>query len=118
MIFQEVLPDCCPPNDSVDEALSMVYRAYWSDSLTATNFVSHGTIGKPMPKGCDPCRWYSCSLLLDPIATAKLPKFKQAKFAKLDIPKGYGMSKKVKNHVDFWVLQGCDLSKTLVEVLS
>ncbi|WP_147399924.1 hypothetical protein [Brevundimonas sp. LPMIX5] len=103
-IFAEDLPAQCPPTDAKDVEWIEVYRLLDGPSLAPPAFASHAAKGKPCRPDVDPCRWASCSLVLDVKPMKKLPKFKKCKWAvRISIPEGAGKSKKTSgNHIDFW----------------
>ena len=115
--FAEQLPEQCPPADASDVELEEVYRLVRSKNVDIEVFKSHAALGKVPPKGMDLCRWSSCSLLLDG-KRSKLPALKDCDWAaRLVVPKGAGMSKQKKNHVDFWCGKHFSLEGAVVEVV-
>ena len=115
--FVEQLPEQCPPSDASDAEWHSIYRLVANESPDHTAFKSYAALGKVAPEGFDLCRWASCSLLLNVAAKNKLPQLKGHHWvAKVTIPSGAGMSKRKKNHVDFWCRKDFDLESAVVEV--
>ena len=120
MIYEEPLPDSCPPDDAADQAWDKVHRLIDSAAPGPDTFKSQAALGLSVPHGVPECRWASCSLVFDPIKQKKLPKFRDTHnwAAVLHIPKGAGASKRKGNHVDFWQAQGFSMTDAIVEVIA
>lgn len=119
VIFAESLPDQCPPIDAQELDLIEVYRLLKPAELTPSSFASHAALGKERPSPVDPCRWASCSLVLDAALMKKLPKFKNCRSAvKITIPASAGRSKINGNHIDFWPYAGFSHLSTDYSVVS
>lgn len=119
--FWESLPPNCPPADAADVAYSSVYRFLPSNPPSGNDFASHAAQGSPPPGGVDACRWASCSFFLTKGAAMKrLPKIrKRFKFVtRLRIPKGAGLSKEARGHIDFWFFKTFDPLSAVIETES
>ena len=109
MKFAEELPSECPPTDAQDQSLPDVWRTLPSQQASSGDFDSHAKLGIYCPPGVDPCRAASCSLMTNQAAAEKLlqlPRYKNGSVAQLEIPKGSGLSKTKKQHIDFWAYSG------------
>ena len=118
MRYVDSLPPMCPPSDAVDQALTL-YRLVPHNPAIPANFASYLGGGVECPSHIDPCRWASCSLVVDPAKQKRLPKFKNYKWAAhLSIPRGSGKAKKTSgNHYDFWCYSSFNMISSVVEIV-
>jgi hypothetical protein len=105
--FKEKLPDDCPPEGAVYDALINVCRFLpFSPPKSDKNFQSHAALGKEIGNATE-CKATSCSLFkFSHIAkqAMKIGAFKNMKVAVLNIPKGAGAHVNGKRgHISFWM---------------
>lgn len=109
--YAEDLPNKCPPDDAEDKSWDALYRAVPDKHVSAEHFASKAANGeKPSPLD-DPCRFSSCSMYTAPRPAEKMlqyPRYQNGSVVKLKISVGSGMSKKKKQHVDFWAFRNFD----------
>jgi hypothetical protein len=111
MIYQEELPDQCPPAIALDVAMSTIYRVVSKIEPGKEDFLSYSALNKPRPSTVTECRWASCSLFSNKdtaLAIAKKlpkPRYEKPYLATLDIAAGDGKSiqNSKSSHIDFWM---------------
>ncbi len=111
-MFEEVLPDQCPPVDALDEELGPVWRLVRAVPPSRDDFLSHAALGR-QNRGFDPCSFASCSMWQTEEqikAQQKLPKLKAMTPVKLNIPAKAGKWRlRRTGHIDFWQYSGFDI---------
>ena len=120
-VFLESLPPNCPPADAADVAYNSVCRFLLSNPPSDSDFASYAAQGRPPPDGVDACRWASVSFFLTKgTGMKRLPKVRERfKFVTcLRIPKGAGLSKEKRGHVDFWFFKTFDPLSAVLETES
>ena len=110
--FKESLPDGCPPEEAVDEALDNVCRFLpYTPPDDEKNYLSHAELDKPTGNATL-CKARSCSLFYYTSVAqqaAKIGRFKRMKVAVLSFPTGSGMHMHGRSgHIDFWVAANVD----------
>jgi hypothetical protein len=127
MNFLEALPDLCPPRDAADAAYPAAFRFVKidnKDDLCDEHFLSHAALGQSKPLQVDGCSWASCSLFesrtcADYVRVSKIPKFKNKRIAKLNVPFGTGLSMRSSGgHINLWAYHGCALPDLVQEIFS
>jgi hypothetical protein len=119
--YGEKLPDQCPPDHALDEALTDVYRLVRTDKPDQSCFASRFALGeiKPEEYKATDCEWASCSLFASVDAMLKIKGLRRRnKFvAKLQIPENSGRHVvDKKTHIHFWRFSAFDLSNAVESV--
>jgi hypothetical protein len=118
-VYLEPLPEQCPPDDAEDKNYDEVWRTLPSIPPTDQHFYSKAKAGDALPPDLDPCRFASCSLYTSRVPASKMlkfPKFQGGTVAKIRIPMKAGLSKKKKQHVDFWAFRHFKFLDSILEV--
>lgn len=118
-VFEEELPDACPPLAALDCGYEALFRLVPTDVPLAEHFRSKAAEGKICPPGQDACGWASCSMFkVVPKDLMKLTRIRaKYKFiAEVKIDVGSGVSVGANDHVDFWKYAGFDPSVAVVKV--
>lgn len=103
----EILPASCPPDDA-QECNGTFYRIAHGDPATSSDFFSQRKMNPDkLFSGIDECTLRSISIFSDYDETSKklkLPKFKKASIAKVELKPDDGLIKKTfgPHHYSWW----------------
>lgn len=117
--FKEKLPKQCPPIDAEDRSYDEIWRALPETTPKPEHFLSKAATETCTLPDIDPCRFASCSMFTTKNSASKIlgfPKYRNGALAKLNLPVGAGLSKKKKQHVDFWAYAGFDFVGAILEI--
>ena len=122
MKYKEKLPETsCPPNESLEDSLSEVWRFIPEPTAKMEDFLSHNAKGHINRRNADECAFASCSLFNSIARVRELAKtqfFKKMHAAELNIPKNSGKyTVGSKGHIDFWMYDSFDPLSAIVQVL-
>lgn len=120
MGFWEELPLQCPPEDAQDVEIEVAYRVVFSNPVTKEHFRSHRYLGIPSSSG-DECRHASCSLWTSADRARQIAEFPKLKprnpwIASMIIPKGSGLSRAKRDHIDLWIYDDFDPLSAVIAV--